>query len=157
MGGTGCESRGQHKEGSFLQRKVQSFPHDWHLLMQHHSRKVLASYKSHAHWPFLTKMFMHSYDLIKATLKNKRKVVRKEWATELFKIAAHVTQLPPAHVLHLSLPLDSLLPCGDKSLLCAAGTFQTLDAFQTSAECAVRAEVLCHRVSVSSQEETTNP
>lgn len=28
---------------------------------------------SHAHWPFLTKMFMHLYDLIKATLRNKEK------------------------------------------------------------------------------------
>lgn len=63
--------------------------------MKHHSQNVLTSHKSHACWPFLTKMSMHSHDLIKATLKSKRKLMRrKEWSTQLFQIATHAAHQP---------------------------------------------------------------
>lgn len=50
-------------------RKGAISQHRPHSLMTHHLWKALANHKSHASWPFLTKMFMHSYDLIEATLK----------------------------------------------------------------------------------------
>lgn len=101
--------RSVHRWGSLLQGKVQSFQHYRHFLMNHRSWKVLANHKSHAHWPFLTKMFMHSCDLIKATSKNKRKIMRRrEWSTKLFKtvIMSHSCS-PPAPSIH-SLFLDPL-------------------------------------------------
>lgn len=83
-----ANQRSVHRRGSVLQGKVQSFQHHWHFLVNHHhSWKVLTNHKSHAHWPFLTKIFMHSYDLTKATSKNKGKIMRrKEWPTKPFKI-----------------------------------------------------------------------
>lgn len=103
--------------------------------MNHHSWKVLTNHKSHAHWPFLTKMFMHSYDLIKATLKNKRQMMRrKELSTELFKTATRSHSCSsPVSSIH-SLLLDTLFPDAE-SPLCHRYVQQahfTLEVFQTN-------------------------
>lgn len=140
----------------FLQGKVQSFQHYWRCLMKHHSQNVLTSHKSHAGWPFLTKMFMHSHDLIKATLKSKRKLMRrKEWSTKLFKIATHATQQPSTCVFYQSLLPDTLFPYDDQSPLGTADMFPSR-YFRQVLSVLLELGCLCHSMSVSSQEDRTN-
>lgn len=116
-----ANQRSVHRRGSVLQGKVQSFQHYWHFLVHHHhSWKVLTNHKSHAHWPFLTKIFMHSCDLMKATSKNKgKKMRRKEWPIKPFKITTkpHSCSSPMS-----SIHSQTLFPYDDMSPLCTAGT-----------------------------------
>lgn len=119
--------------------------------MNRHSWKVLTNHKSHAHWPFLTKMFMHSYDLIKATLKNKRQMMRrKELSTKLFKTATRSHSCSsPVSSIH-SLLLDTLFPDADKSPLCTAGTFHSRSISDELLSVLFKLGFLCHRMSVLS-------
>lgn len=101
-------------------------------------------------------MFMHSHDLIKATLKSKRKLMkRKEWSTKLFKIATHATQLPFTCVFYQSLLLDTLFPYNDQSPLGTAGMFPSRH-FRQVLSVLLELGCLCHSMSVSSQEDRTN-
>lgn len=141
----------------FPQGKVQSFQHYRPCLRKHRSQKVLTSHKSRACWPFLTKMFMHSHDLIEATLESKRKLMkRKEWSTKLFKIATHATQLPFfTFVFYQSLLLDTLFPYNSQSPLGTAGMFPSRH-FRQVLSVLLELGCLCHSMSVSCQEDRTN-
>lgn len=69
MDDTGCRWRGQDTGGGHFCKERCNFPTPSTFPDESSLVEGSCQSQSHAQWPFLTKMFMHSYDLIEATLK----------------------------------------------------------------------------------------
>lgn len=75
---------------------------------------------------------------------------------KLYEIATQSHSCSPPVSSTLSLLLDTLFPHDDKSLLQTAGTFQSRSITDKLLRVLFKLGVLCHSMSVLSQEDTMN-